>query len=145
LFRYVDRHGKVLYNDLVNIKSDKQIFYISGEVDGIHRDEIRYKINNSKNSITIASEGTTSTGVNIPELNNIIFASPSKSRIKTLQSIGRVLRKTKNKTKATLFDISDDLTWNNKKNYTLFHFMERIKIYNEEQFDYKIYKVSLSS
>lgn len=145
LFRYVDRHGKMLYNSLLNSSTDKDIYFISGEIDGLDRDDIRNKINNSRNSITVASEGTTSTGVNIPELNNIIFASPSKARIKTLQSIGRVLRKTKNKTHATLYDISDDLSWKNKKNYTLFHFMERIKIYNEEKFSYRIYKVSIDT
>jgi len=74
---------------------------------------------------------------------NIIFASPSKARVRNLQSIGRVLRKSETKTNAVLYDIADDLSWKNKKNYTILHFVERVKIYNEEQFPYKIYNVDL--
>lgn len=84
-----------------------------------------------------------STGVNIKNLHNIIFASPSKSRIRNLQSIGRGLRKSDTKTSSTLYDIADDMSWKSKKNYTLLHFVERIKIYNEEKFKYRLYKVHL--
>ncbi len=73
----------------------------------------------------------------------MIFASPSKSRIRNLQSIGRVLRKGKDKDKATLYDIADDCTYNSRKNYTLNHFIERVKIYNEESFNYDIVTVNL--
>ena len=128
---------------LKQLAPNKEIYFIAGEVDGEERNNIRNRINNTNNSITIASEGTTSTGVNIPKLNNIIFASPSKGRIKNLQSIGRLLRLSENKEYATLYDISDDLSWKLKKNYTLLHFIERIKIYNEEKFKYKTYKVNL--
>jgi superfamily II DNA or RNA helicase len=84
-----------------------------------------------------------STGINIKNLNNIIFASPSKSRIRNLQSIGRGLRKSETKKSAQLIDISDDLIWKKKKNFTLLHMMERVKIYSEEQFIYKMYNVNL--
>jgi superfamily II DNA or RNA helicase len=73
----------------------------------------------------------------------VIFASPSKSRIRNLQSIGRVLRKGNNKDKATLYDIADDASYNSRKNYTLNHFIERIKIYNEEEFNYDITTLDL--
>ena len=76
-------------------------------------------------------------------LHNIIFASPSKSRIRNLQSIGRGLRLGDNKVNATLYDIADDLNYKSKENYTLKHFQERINIYNEEQFNYEISKVKL--
>ena len=76
-------------------------------------------------------------------INNVIFASPSKSRIRVLQSIGRGLRKSETKNDVTLYDISDDLSYKNKKNFTLKHFEERINIYNEEEFDYRIDKVNL--
>ena len=95
------------------------------------------------NAIIVASYGTFSTGINIKNLHNVIFASPSKSRLRNLQSIGRVLRKGKNKTKATLYDISDDCTYNSRKNYTLNHLIERIKIYNEENFNYEIITIQL--
>jgi len=94
------------------------------------------------NAIIVASYGTFSTGINIKRLHNVIFASPSKSRIRNLQSIGRVLRKGENKNKAILYDISDDITYKSKKNYTLNHLIERIKIYNEEQFNYEIVQIN---
>ena len=95
------------------------------------------------NAIIIASYGTFSTGINIKNLHNVIFASPSKSRIRNLQSIGRVLRKGDKKSKAVLYDIADDISYKSRKNYTLNHLVERIKIYNEEQFNYEIIQISL--
>jgi superfamily II DNA or RNA helicase len=108
------------------------------------REEIREITERESNAIIVASYGVFSTGISIKNLHNVIFASPSKSRIRNLQSIGRVLRKGKNKDKAVLYDISDDCTYNNRKNYTLNHFIERIKLYNEEQFNYEIIPVNLS-
>ena len=84
-----------------------------------------------------------STGINVRNLHNIIFASPSKSRIRNLQSIGRGLRQSEGKEIATLYDISDDLRHHKYMNYTLRHFTERVKIYNEEKFPFKIYKIGL--
>ena len=92
----------------------------------------------------MASYGVFSTGISIKNLHNVIFASPSKSKIRNLQSIGRVLRKGKNKDKATLYDISDDCTYKSRKNYTLNHFIERIKLYNQEEFNYEIIPVNLN-
>ena len=73
----------------------------------------------------------------------ITFSSPSKSRIRTLQSIGRGLRKSDTKDSAILFDIADDFTYKTRRNYTLSHFMERINIYNEEEFDYEIRRIKI--
>lgn len=143
LFQFVDKHGRTLYDTIKNDTKNK-VFFVHGGVDGSEREEIRKIVNQGTNNIIIASYGTFSTGINIPNINNVIFASPSKSRIRNLQSIGRGLRKSDTKSEATLFDIADDMSWKTKKNYTLLHFMERIKIYNEEKFDYKIYKVSLT-
>jgi superfamily II DNA or RNA helicase len=95
------------------------------------------------NSIVVASLGTFSTGINIRNLHNIIFASPSKSQIKVLQSIGRGLRQSDNGSTTTLYDIADDLHWKKKKNYTLLHSAERVKIYAKEQFKYQIHEVSI--
>jgi superfamily II DNA or RNA helicase len=94
-------------------------------------------------AIVVASYGTFSTGINIRNLHNIIFASPSKSRIRNLQSIGRGLRQSVGKERATLYDIADDLRWKKSMNHTLKHFVERVKIYNEEQFKIKTYKIGL--
>ncbi len=145
LFQYVEKHGKILYDMIKNDADDRKIFFVSGEVDGEEREQIRKIVETEQNAIIVASYGTFSTGVNIRNLHNVIFSSPSKSRIRNLQSIGRGLRKSETKTSSTLYDIADDLSWKSKNNHTLLHFVERINIYNEEKFVYKIYKVGLKS
>ena len=144
LYSRVEAHGAVLYEKINNNKRiDRKVFFVHGGVDTEQRELIREITERENNAIIVASYGTFSTGINIKNLHNVIFASPSKSRIRNLQSIGRVLRKGNNKVKATLYDISDDCTYNSKKNYTLNHFIERIKIYNEENFNYEIITVQL--
>jgi len=145
LFQYVEKHGKDLYESIKQKATDKQVFYVYGGVETDEREKIREITEKSDNAIIVASYGTFSTGINIRNLHNIIFASPSKSRIRNLQSIGRGLRLKDNNTHATLYDISDDLTYNEKQNYTLAHLRERINIYNEEDFDYEIHNVELNS
>jgi superfamily II DNA or RNA helicase len=142
LFQYVDKHGRVLYDELEKQVGDKRkVFFVHGGVDADDRENIRRITEESEDSIIIASFGTFSTGINIRNLHNIIFASPSKSRVRNLQSIGRGLRKGENKEEAVLYDIVDDFHTGTYKNFTLVHFMERMKIYNEEKFVYKIYKI----
>lgn len=143
LFQHVEKHGKILYKMIEDARGDKTVFFVHGGVDGEDREDIRRLVEMDNNTIIVASYGTLSTGVNIKNLHNIIFASPSKSRIRNLQSIGRGLRLGDNKTSCTLFDIADDLQWKNKKNFTLKHFIDRMKIYNEEKFDTQIYQVNL--
>lgn len=136
LFQRVEKHGQILY-DLMKDKYEN-IFFLHGGITGIKRQEIIKSIDKYNNAIIIASYGVLSAGANIPNLNNVIFASPYKSKIKNLQSIGRVLRVTKDKTTAKLYDIADDLSHKKKKNHTLHHLFERVKIYNEENFQYRI-------
>ena len=143
LFSRVSTHGEPLYEMINKSKSDnRKIFFIHGGVDTEERELVRKITEQESNAIIVASYGTFSTGINIKNLHNIIFASPSKSRIRNLQSIGRVLRKSKEKVSATLYDIADDITHNSKRNYTLNHLVERIKIYNEENFDYEIITIN---
>ena len=144
LYSRVETHGAILYEKINNIKHiDRKVFFVHGGVDADQRESIREITENESNAIIVASYGTFSTGINIKRLHNVIFASPSKSRVRNLQSIGRVLRKGKDKVKATLYDIGDDCTYNSKKNYTLNHLIERIKIYNEENFNYEIITIQI--
>jgi superfamily II DNA or RNA helicase len=144
LFSRVEAHGKVLF-ELINKNVDegRKVFFIHGGVDAQDRENVRAITELEKDAIIVASYGTFSTGINIKNLHNVIFASPSKSRIRNLQSIGRVLRKGKDKTKAKLYDIADDLTSGSRKNYTLNHFIERVKIYVQEQFNYDIISIDI--
>jgi superfamily II DNA or RNA helicase len=143
LFQYVEKHGKVLHEMIKEKAGERKVFYVSGDTDVTVRESVRAITEEESNAIIVASYGTFSTGINIRNLHNIIFSSPSKSRIRNLQSIGRGLRTSSTKTKCKLYDIADDLTWKSKKNYTLNHMIERIKIYNDEHFNYKLVKVPI--
>jgi len=147
LFQMVDKHGKILYDMIRNTKNigDRKIFFVHGGTDTEDRENIRKIMEEENDAIVVASFGTFSTGVNIRNLHNIIFASPSKSRVRNLQSIGRGLRQSEGKQKAVLYDIADDLRFKKHMNFTLKHFVERVKIYTEEQFPFKIYKIGLKN
>ena len=123
----------------------RSIFFVYGKTDTTEREDIRAIVEKEENAIIVASYGVFSMGVNIKRLHNIIFASPYKSQIKVLQSIGRGLRLTEDKTECNLFDISDDMSYNNRSNYTLKHLEERVKIYSTQEFDYDIIPVKLKS
>ena len=144
LFKLVEKHGKDLYKNIQDkAEEGRKVFYIYGGVETEEREKARAIVEKENNAIIVASYGTFSTGINIRNLHNIIFASPSKSRIRNLQSIGRGLRLGDNKINATLYDIADDLIYKSKENYTLKHFQERINIYTEEEFDYEIHNINL--
>jgi superfamily II DNA or RNA helicase len=144
LFNLVEKHGKVLY-DLIckDVNENRKVFFIHGGVSAEERENVRFITEKENNAIIVASYGTFSTGINIRNLHNVIFASPSKSRIRNLQSIGRGLRKGDNKSVATLYDIADNLTYKSYNNHTLKHFAIRIKMYSEEDFNYKIYNIRI--
>ena len=145
LFQYVEKHGMILKTLIEEKAENKKVFFVYGGVEAEEREKIRFITEKSDNAIIIASYGTFSTGINIRNLHNIVFASPSKSRIRNLQSIGRGLRLKDNNSAATLYDISDDLTYNGKENYTLAHFRERINIYTSENFNYEIHNIELNN
>lgn len=144
LFQYVEKHGKVLY-DMIKEKvhEGRKVFFVYGGTDVSDRESIRHITEGEDDAIIIASYGTFSTGINIPSIENVIFASPSKSKIRNLQSIGRGLRLKDGKTACNLYDLADDLHWKSWKNHTLNHAAERYKTYAEEQFDLKLVEVNL--
>jgi len=147
LYARVEGHGQPLY-DLINNNNsieNRHVFFVHGGVDTEDRERVRDITERENNAIIVASYGTFSTGINIKNLHNVIFASPSKSRIRNLQSIGRILRKGEKKTRATLYDIADDISYRSHRNYTLNHLIERIKVYNEEKFNYDIVNIPLKN
>jgi len=144
LFNRVEDHGKPLFDIINTSKEEKRkAFFVSGEVKTTDREAIRKIVEKQKDAIIVASLGTFSTGINIRNLHNIVFASPSKSQIRVLQSIGRGLRKSDNGKMTQLYDVADDLHWKKHSNYTLLHSIERLKIYKKEQFDFKVIKVNV--
>ena len=141
LFQLVDKHGVLLYNELK--KLDKKVFFVYGGTTTETREKIRGIVEKEKDSLIIASYGTFSTGINIRNINNVVFASPSKSRVRVLQSIGRGLRQSKTKTSVKLFDVSDNVSYKSRQNFTYRHFNERLNIYKQENFNYEISRVKL--
>ena len=144
LYNYVDKHGKPLYNSIRDkANEDRKVFFVSGDVATSDREAIRAIVEKQRSSIVVASLGTFSTGINIKNIHNIIFASPSKSQIRVLQSIGRGLRKSDDGRETILYDITDDISWGQRKNFALIHSFERLKIYSSEQFKYETIKINI--
>lgn len=150
LFQFVEKHGEILYN-MIKDKTkedefkDMKAYYVHGDIKTTDREAIREIVDRRKDggNIIVASLGTFSTGIDIRNLHNIIFASSTKAQIRVLQSIGRGLRLAENNQATKLYDITDNLSWNGRANYTLSHHSDRMKIYDKEQFNYKIRKVVL--
>ncbi len=144
LFNLVAKHGKPLYEAIrAAAAPERKVFYVSGEVNATDRETIREITEQQTDAIIVASSGCFSVGINIRNLHQIVFAAPTKSQIRVLQSIGRGLRKSDDGRGCTVYDISDNFSWKKKKNYTMNHAIDRIKIYNKEGFDYKIYEIQL--
>jgi len=143
LYNLVEKHGKPLYKYISKKGTKRKVFYVSGAVNADEREKIREITEKEKNAIIVASVGTFSTGINIRNLHNIIFASPTKSQIRVLQSIGRGLRKSDNGQMTVVYDLADDLSWKTRKNYTLNHAIERVKLYAREKFNFKTHEVPL--
>jgi superfamily II DNA or RNA helicase len=142
LFNNID-HGRILQQLIQANKPDQEVFFVFGGVEGEEREEIRKYVEVNKNVVVVASYKTFATGTNIKNLHNVVFGSPSKSRVRVLQSIGRGLRTSNEKSEAVLYDVADDLSWKSYQNHTIKHFSERIQMYNQEKFDYKIFTVQL--
>jgi superfamily II DNA or RNA helicase len=145
LFQFVEKHGKELYAQIKEKAGKRHVFFVFGGTDVEVREAVRSITEKEKDAIIVASYGTFSTGINIRNLHNVIFASPSKSVVRVLQSIGRGLRLGDNKEKATLFDIADDMRTGKFVNFILKHFIERVKIYDTEKFNYKFYNIELKN
>ena len=141
LFQLVEKHGVLLYNELKTL--DRKVFFVYGGTTTETREKIRAITEKETNAIIVASYGTFSTGINIRAINNIVFASPSKSRIRVLQSIGRGLRQSDDKSRVKLFDVSDNISYKSRPNFTYRHFTQRLNIYKEEQFKYHINRINL--
>ena len=132
-------HGQEIFS-LIKTKKDKH--YVAGETDKDLRETVRF-LTEENDTIIVASLGVFSTGINIRNLHNLIFAHPTKSKIKVLQSIGRILRIADDGRKATVFDIVDNLKYKARDNFVLRHANERIKFYIDESFKFKISKLEL--
>ena len=135
----VDRiiHGEILLLTLTK-NTKKKVYFVHGDIEIEERENIRRLMEEEDDIICVAISKIFSTGINIKNLHNIVFASIGKAKIKIIQSIGRSLRKHASKKRATIFDIGDNLRYGNA------HLAERIELYNEEQIPYSITEITQS-
>jgi|TARA_R110002020_G_scaffold110261_1_gene254816 superfamily II DNA or RNA helicase len=126
--------GVILSEYLTQCK-DKQVYFIRGEVEVDTREDIKRIMEKDNNVLCVAMSSIFSTGVNIKNLHNIIFAAGGKSFIRTVQSVGRGLRKHSSKNKLIIFDICDNLR------YGLRHCEKRKEIYDREKIKYTESKI----
>ena len=145
LAQYIEKQLVPLCLIIKELCEDRTVHLIYGATPTEDREKVRELVEKEKNAIIVASYGVFSMGINIKRLHNIIFASPYKSQIKVLQSIGRGLRLAEDKTECNLFDIADDMSYNKNRNFTLKHLEERVKIYSKQEFDYEIVPIKLKS
>ena len=130
----VDRidHGINLENELKKMCGDeKLIYFIRGSTEMEEREQIRKLMEQKNNVVAVAVSKIFSTGINIPNLHNIIFASAGKAKIKIMQSIGRALRLHPTKQMASIFDIADNTK------YGITHLKERLELYKKENYNYE--------
>ena len=145
LYQFVEKHGAILYDKIKNLSvdHDKPVYFIHGKIESTEREDVRLDVNKRKYSVTVASMGCFAEGINIPNLDYIVLASPTKSRIRVMQMIGRGLRRTDSKNECVVIDLADDLSYRKRQNFTLKHYAERLKYYNEENFRYTQHRIEL--
>jgi superfamily II DNA or RNA helicase len=146
LFQLVQKQGLGLFKRLVELcaATGKTVHYIAGSVDADDRERIRQAVINGGQHVVVASYGTCQAGINIPNLNNLVLAHPSKSMIRVLQSIGRVLRMAKGKAYALLIDIVDDLRVGAYINHVFRHGQERAQFYSSEKFPVSLKPIDMT-
>lgn len=119
------------------VDSDKEILVVTGDTSTDDRTFIQEKMENQSGLICLAMSKCFSTGISIKNLHYAIFACMGKGGVKTIQTIGRTVRKHSSKNKAIIFDIADDLV------YSARHLKERVQIYKDQKIDYKFTKINL--
>ena len=113
---------------MLNRRTKREIMFLSGDDSTNTREEWRQKMMKENNIALIATYGIFQQGINIPNLKHAVFSSPSKSKIRVLQSVGRTLR-AHNEETAYIYDIIDECKFLSK------HGEARLNYYENEGFD----------
>ena len=144
LFQSVkDEYGRNIWNGIRETNSSKEAFYVDGDTNEQLREEYKSRMETGENKVLIATYGTFSTGISINNLHNIFLVESYKSEVLIKQSLGRGMRKMEGKEKVNIIDFVDDFSTVGYKNYLMKHSEARIAIYKNENFDYKIFRITL--
>ena len=109
--------------------------FIYGSTKMIDRKSIFDEINDSNNMILIATYGVASVGIDLPRLFNVVMIEPGKSFVRVIQTIGRGIRKARDKGAVTIWDICSTLK------YSDVHLDKRMVFYREAQYPYNITEI----
>jgi hypothetical protein len=144
LFQSVkDEYGRNIWNGIRETNATKEAFYVDGDTNEQLREEYKSRMETGENKVLIATYGTFSTGISINNLHNIFLVESYKSEVLIKQSLGRGMRKMEGKEKVNIIDFVDDFSTAGYKNYLMKHSEARIAIYRNENFDYKIFRITL--
>lgn len=144
LFQSVkDEYGRNIWNGIRETNSTKEAFYVDGDTNEQLREEYKSRMETGENKVLIATYGTFSTGISINNLHNIFLVESYKSEVLIKQSLGRGMRKMEGKERVNIIDFVDDFSTAGYKNYLMKHSEARIAIYRNENFDYKIFRITL--
>ena len=122
--------GQKLYNQISNS------VFISGEMKSKDRREHYKEINFSDNKIMIATYGTTSTGISINRIFNLVLVEAGKSFVRTIQSIGRGLRMADDKDSVSIYDVCSRMKFSNN------HLLKRKQFYKNAQYPFEVKKIT---
>jgi superfamily II DNA or RNA helicase len=109
--------------------------FVSGDMDSVDRQEHYKDLNFSDNKIMVATFGTTSTGISINRIFNLVMVECGKSYTKIIQSIGRGLRLADDKESVDIYDICSKMKFSNN------HLTKRKAFYKKANYPYKITKI----
>lgn len=144
LFQSVkDEYGKQIWKLIRERSNNKEVFYVEGETNESLREEYKTRMEKGNNKILVATFGTFSTGISINNLHNIFFVESYKSEVLIKQSVGRGMRKMKDKDVVNIIDFVDDFRIGGYENYLYKHSKERIEIYKKEKYNYQIFNINL--
>ena len=109
--------------------------FVKGDVKLKDRKDAYDEINEGTNHVVIATYGVAAVGINIPRIFNLVLIEPGKSFVRVIQSIGRGVRKAKDKDFVQIWDLTSTCKFAKR------HLTQRKKFYKEAQYPFTIEKV----
>ena len=122
-------------NGLIERLPEETVF-ISGSMKSKDRKDEYDEVSETDNKIIIATYGVAAVGINIPRIFNLVLVEPGKSFVRVIQSIGRGIRKAKDKDHVEIWDITSTAKFSKR------HLRERKKFYKEANYPFTIDKVN---
>lgn len=114
----------------------EEAVFISGSMKSKDRKDEYDEVSVADDKIIIATYGVAAVGINIPRIFNLVLVEPGKSFVRVIQSIGRGIRKAKDKDHVQIWDITSTAKFSKR------HLTERKKYYNDANYQFTVEKVN---